>query len=937
MENKDKVINNKYYDKFNSIKDKEKNENLQNFTKLGINTYIHNCKNSRIYEKKKDKNNLSKINETKNRQKQLKKYLCSTNNNREDFKKLLNNNDDEKEKKDMNITEIKTDGIIKNIKVNKMKVDDFHKENKNNSNTSYIKKDVYNTKPIERNKSFNFYGSQNNCKEKINNSQLLYNLNNINNKKNQRKANLISVRSFDKHKDLANGQLLYSEYFNIINPLNKDVSNFSFYQYNILNNNLNNFNKNNNTNKANYTYSNLTTPGKNKLSSSTSQALLSFKIIKTFFAHLEILVSLYLKRNFNYFKDKLKEYINQKDLKKFSNEKKRIKNGPIINVNNAHCSLFCSININQDNNNNNNKLFNTVFNSNNTPIMKKGEEEKENIKLDKNLINKIKKNKLSFLNNEYNISTNQNNKIKKEINKSVYIPKIKITKFNNIISNDNKKKSADIEDNREIKNYNNKKQSSPIKEMNINLKKINVCKLNELNQLYLSQNLYNNNNNINFTDINNILNINNNNNTLHTKFNSNIIQIDENDDKHNTNSNLSKGKFYKLKKLSSVKSDVYTKPKEKNTKKIIKEIKIQKNQSTPFKNDINYNKNNSNKSKKISTENIVTISNSFLKNKNEDLLNNNNSNNSKEKNLIKKIYIRRKSKNENKLDYKESREKTNSKRKKCLSNLLSFKKQVKTKQIFEQNEILIKHIKTSDEKLYINIKYIILNNNFKTNNKIYDYKTLKKETKNKISIINNKFVIAESMINNIKFEISDIFSFDNDEKKIMKNKKNDNNIEFSNKLKSIIIKYIRKKIIKLIFEFIRNMLLRKIIANNNKKIIKKYFSFLQLKNKVYKKNRNKIKSEKNICGIYHKINYNDDFNINKRMKIPIDNEKNNNLDNNKTKVYTLTSQNSIQQFKNKNKLKNKRRELSSSINFNKTLKFINKEINIIVHNNNTKL
>ena len=924
MESKRKKSNNTFIENFSTIKDKEKKENTQKYTKVGINTYIHSKKNSRIYEKKKDKNNLSTIYETKNRQKQIKEYLCNTNNNKEDIKTMISNNNNIE--KGINITETNTDNAIKNIKVNKMKTNNINKEYKQNNNTSYIKKDVYNSKPIERNKSFNFYGSQKNYQEKINNNYLLYNLNN-NNKKNQRKSNLISVRSFDKHKDLGNDKLLYSEYFNIINPLKKDVSNFSFYQYNILNNNLNNYNKNHNTTNVNHTYNILTTPGKNRITKNASQVLLSFKDIKTFFAHLEILISLYLKRNFNNFKEKIKEYINQKDSKKIKNENIGCKNGPIINVNNAHCSLFCSININQDSNNNN-KLFNTVFNSNNTPITKTTEAEKENIKLDKNLINDMDKNKLFFLNNECNI--NANKKAAKEVNKSVYIPKNKIIKFNYTIANENKIKASNIEENKELKNY--KKQSSPIKQMNINLKKINVCKLNELNQLYLSQNLYknNNNNSLNFSEINNLLNINNN--TLHTKFNSNFIQIDENDNRNNTNNNLSKEKNYKLKKISSAKDGVYTKPKDNNKKKIIKEIKIQKNQSTPFKNEINYN----NKTKKIRTENIITISNSFINNKNEDLINNNNLNTSKEKNMIKKIYIRRKSKNENKSDNNISKEKDDIKEKQGLSNLLSFKKKKETKKIFENNEIIIKDIKTSDKKLYINIKYIILNNNFKSSNRVYDSSTLKIENKNQVSIINNKIILSESIINNIKFPISDIFSFDNDKKgrnktkrkKLIKN-------EFLNKLKKLFFKYIRKEIIQIISELKRNKrntLLRKILVNNDKKVLKKYFWKFKLKNKVNKKNVNKNKSEKKICSIYHKINYNDDFNLNKRMKSPNDKEKIDNM-NCKAKIYNLTTQNSILQNKTKNRIKNKRRELSSSINLNKTLKYINKEINIIVHNN----
>ena len=123
--------------------------------------------------------------------------------------------------------------------------------------------------------------------------------------------------------------------------------------------------------------------------------------------------------------------------------------------------------------------------------------------------------------------------------------------------------------------------------------------------------------------------------------------------------------------------------------------------------------------------------------------------------------------------------------------------------------------------------------------------------------------------------------------------------------------------------------MNKIILKNNKKLVNFYFS--KLKNEIieYKSNINK-----NSYGIYHKINYNDDFNLNKRMKTPNNFKKYNNIQC-KTKAYNLTSKLSINQNKIKvnNKNKNKRRELSS--NFNSSLKYINKEINIVVHNNNS--
>ena len=74
---------------------------------------------------------MTTINETKNRQKQLKKYLCNINN--QDDLKTLNN---EKKNKDMNITEISSNNAIKNIKVNKIKIDN---NTKDKNNTSFTK------------------------------------------------------------------------------------------------------------------------------------------------------------------------------------------------------------------------------------------------------------------------------------------------------------------------------------------------------------------------------------------------------------------------------------------------------------------------------------------------------------------------------------------------------------------------------------------------------------------------------------------------------------------------------------------------------------------------------------------------------------------------------------------------------------------------------
>ena len=65
---------------------------------------MHNNKNSKIYDKKKEKRSLATINEIKNRQKQIKKYLC--NKSKKDCVNLLNNENSfsNKQLKNINIT-----------------------------------------------------------------------------------------------------------------------------------------------------------------------------------------------------------------------------------------------------------------------------------------------------------------------------------------------------------------------------------------------------------------------------------------------------------------------------------------------------------------------------------------------------------------------------------------------------------------------------------------------------------------------------------------------------------------------------------------------------------------------------------------------------------------------------------------------------------------
>jgi hypothetical protein len=185
---------------------------------------------------------------------------------------------------------------------------------------------------------------------------------------------------------------------------------------------------------------------------------------------------------------------------------------------------------------------------------------------------------------------------------------------------------------------------------------------------------------------------------------------------------------------------------------------------------------------------------------------------------------------------------------------------------------------------------------------------------------------------------SDIFIFDNDKKnnfdynKINKAYFNDfknNNKEkkcivkidifnFVKIIKDIIIINIRKYLLN---QFKKEIYLRKLISIKNKKILRHYF-----KKFFINKNITSIKS-----GIYHKINYNDDFNLNKKVKSPIS-VKNNNIFQRKINPYSkLNSKNNNILCRNKNK-KNKN-QTQYSTNYSHNYKYWNKEFNITVHEN----
>ena len=892
----------------------------QNFKKFGIKKY--NSKTNTNIPKRNEKNDIGSINDTK--QKQIKQCFLdlgkekeSKEKNIKDEIKLINikeKEDKQKQSENKNKSELKGN---KNIKVNKIKIEKINIENVINTN-SMTNRDFY-LKNSERNKK-NIIESN-----KINNY--------ITDFYNTKKSNMISVKSFNKKNlegDLINNDFKSSEFINFMNPYNKNTFIYDNSKYN------------NRYNLSTNTFSNTTT-GKSKASNNSSKILISYKIIKTFYAHFEIFICLYLKRIFKFFIEKIKNYKKSKNIinnmKLFHSEETEGNDyRPIVNVNNAHCSLYCSINLNQD------KLFNTLFEnpnlysfSNNTftPLTKRNEIQNIKQSTKGDLLNNNKRNRLLLINPECdNYLNNTNKRIEKVNDKNVYFPKKKISKG-----------SQDyIKGMKSGKSINNKK--SPIKEMNINLKQINVCRLNDLNQLYSNHNLYkNNNNNFNISEINPIIKINNNNNEMnHTKYNSNNILSFS-----NSNSNISKEKN-KLKKIQSAKYGIYMKPKDKTKKKKIKEIQIHSRLS-PLKQEIEKNK----KINNIKSENILTTYNSFNKSK---YLNDNSKirdvnlytiNNSKDVNPIKKIYIKRGSKqkntNSNILNIRENL--FDSYKKQFYSTFLDFKS---TKRL-DNDEIVIKQITTSDKRIFISIKYVTLDINYSKNKKNNILKILNLKVNNlfSISIINNKLEINNDIyanrelnkFNNLK--MMDIYSFDNDKnggkcskikfknfsfsfKEYSPSKEeshdgvNEYFINFIIKLKDIIIKSIRKYIF---IRYKQIKCLKKMLKNKNKKILN--FYFFKLKNYS---NKLQIKIDKNNCGIYHKINYNDDFNLTKKLKSPKNNKKNDTCSAHcKIKAFNLTSYNSINQLNNKKKMSNKK-----SMNNKRTDKLINKEINIFVHN-----
>ena len=160
--------------------------------------------------------------------------------------------------------------------------------------------------------------------------------------------------------------------------------------------------------------------------------------MKMFYAHLELLISLYLKRNYKYFIEQINRFIKIKNNLNVYNTINN-QNQPIINLNNAHCSLYYSININKD------------LNNNNTDIYNKNNKYMKTFYVNKNIVNNMEN--INYILNTENKSNN----------KTIYVPKNKTSKLKKIKANKAKNK-----------NSNNIRKSSPIKEMSIDLKKMNL-------------------------------------------------------------------------------------------------------------------------------------------------------------------------------------------------------------------------------------------------------------------------------------------------------------------------------------------------------------------------------------------------------------------------------------------------------------------------------
>ena len=603
-------------------------------------------------------------------------------------------------------------------------------------------------------------------------------------------------------------------------------------------------NKNLYLNDNNYKYNNKTTIVKKKINKDS----IKFKDLKTFFAHIEIFLCLYLKKIFKDFLLRLKSYEKYKKTKDgiFNNDTYHQVNNfrPIVNVNNAHCSLYCSINVNQD------KLINTLLNSKNfssfskntfTPLNKMKQNKNEND-------NKLKPNETGIIKRNKNISINpigfnfNTENFQKEQNKLLSITKHTLTKDNNdYINSENISNTL----------YNNSNiKISPIKEMNINLGQLNLSRLNYIDKSYSNYTSANKNN------INRRINFDN-------QFNNDLLNKMKNccTELYNINSEKSK-----LKKIKSVKNDIYIKPQENIKKQSIKEIKIEKNKLTPKTSYTNIN----------SFSSFCKINNRIQK-KNDIRIQTN------EQNMIKKIYIKRGNQNNNVFNYSNISHYN--------STFINFKAD-NEKSI--NDVLLIKEIQTLDNRIFINVKYMPLynKNHIKINRKKrYIEKNSQIARLYSISIINNKISLNKELYENLKMYninnykgMTEYYFFDNDKNKILKNI-----INLINIIKSII----SNKILKILsIKYAKRIALKTLLKKNYKKIINKYFTKF-----IY---NTEIKNNKIIHVIYHKINYNDDFNKNNRFQTPKNENKFKKIVN--PRFYNLTHKNSNNQINFRKKI-----------------------------------
>ena len=571
----------------------------------------------------------------------------------------------------------------------------------------------------------------------------------------------------------------------------------------------------------------------------SSKKQIKFKDMKTFLAHIEIFMSLYLKKIFNYFLQKIQIYEKPKENPGiFNNNSYHLR--PIVNVNNSHCSLYCSINVNQDKLINtllNNKNFSSFSQNTNTPINKKKQNKIENnIEIKSNDNNIIKRNR-NFPINSIGINLKTENS-----------PRIN-NKFN-IIS----KKNSNEDNNEKIfdkNDSNNNIKISPIKELNINLGQLNFFKFSLNKQNEINNNKFENN----ISSRTNLLN----------KIKSckeNLYQI-----------NFKKNK---LQTIKSAKNDIYIKPKETQQKKPIKEIKIQ-NKLTTKNNYLNIN----------SYNNFHKINNKISKRNchNED-------------NIIKKIYIKRGNQMNNNFDYSTFSHYN--------STFINYKAD-NEKNI--NDVLLIKEIQTLDKRIFINIKYIQINKNNNINRfrkKFYNGEKVQIVRLYSISINNNKISLNKELYENLKMynlnnykDIADYCFFDNDKNKNLKNL-----VNLINKIKIIIF----KKILKILSKaYSKKSIIKTLLIKNYKKNIKRFFLRF-IKNTL-------IQKDKNHKVIYHKINYNDDFNTNNRFQTPKNIDRFKKINN--TKSYNLTYKNSNNQINFSKILIDKHTPKESFSNFKK--------------------